>query len=229
MPPTWGGKPSRLRPGLTAMGACGPYSHEPVTCCLPLCLLRQAPPVTATPRLAFTRRCVPHFTTYKDDAETQPEFQIQMPTCCGGMCIDVCAEGLCNCRIPFYVYAPRPPAPPHAAAHVRADPARQAPPRSVSSGSPAAALSPPSRTRARSHGRYPAGELQRGSELAGSTPEPNEKKGTGGMRYAQITKVWGGMASEMFTDADKFELEFPKGIDAVRRRHSSQTRQYSAL
>jgi len=111
--------------------------------------------------------CVPHFTTYKDDAETQPEFQIQMPTCCGGMCIDVCAEGLCNCRIPFYV--------------------------------------------------YPAGELQRGSELAGSTPEPNEKKGTGGMRYAQITKVWGGMASEMFTDADKFELEFPKGIDAAAK------------
>ena len=29
---------------------------------------------------------------------------LHMPTCFGGMCVDCCAEGCCNCRIPFYVY-----------------------------------------------------------------------------------------------------------------------------
>lgn len=29
-----------------------------------------------------------------------------MPTCLGGMVVNVCAEGLCNCRIPFYVFPP---------------------------------------------------------------------------------------------------------------------------
>ena len=29
-----------------------------------------------------------------------------MPTCMGGMLPNLCAEGLCNCRVPFYVFPP---------------------------------------------------------------------------------------------------------------------------
>jgi len=55
------------------------------------------------------------------------EYKVQMPSCVGGMCvrqgklpiggdhaetlpiphrrcIDCCAEGLCNCKVPFYIY-----------------------------------------------------------------------------------------------------------------------------
>jgi len=48
--------------------------------------------------------CVPNFHTYKGVDGQDPEYQIHMPTCCGGMCVNVCAEGCCNCRIPFYMY-----------------------------------------------------------------------------------------------------------------------------
>ena len=64
-----------------------------------------------------------------------------MPTCCGGMCVNVCAEGCCNLRIPFYIY--------------KAD---------------------------------------------NDTP---------GAQVGSITKVWGGLAKEIFTDADTFECTFP--------------------
>ena len=57
----------------------------------------------------------------------------------GGMCVNICAEGLCNCRIPFYIFPPD----------------------------------------------------------AGSTKE--EKIGN-------ITKIWAGLGTEVFTDADKFEV-----------------------
>jgi len=60
----------------------------------------------------------------------------------GGMCINICAEGLCNCRVPFYVFPP----------------------------------------------------------TGGNTVE--EKIGN-------ITKIWTGLGTELFTDADKFEVEFP--------------------
>ena len=110
---------------------------------------------------------MPHFTVYKDAEGKQAEHQIQMPTCCGGLCIDVCAEGCCNCRIPYYV--------------------------------------------------YPVGSLDRGTELMGSRPEADPKKGKEGKKYAQITKVWGGAATEMFSDADKFEVEFPAGSDPASK------------
>lgn len=89
--------------------------------------------------------CIPQF--HIEDEKNQGVFSMQMPTCMGGMCVDCCAEGCCNCRIPFYV--------------------------------------------------YPHGVSERGKELQS------------GAKPAQITKVWGGMATEMFSDADKFELLFP--------------------
>jgi hypothetical protein len=46
--------------------------------------------------------CVPSFNVTRPDGAVQ--YKIHMPTCCGGMCVDVCAEGCCNCRIPFYIY-----------------------------------------------------------------------------------------------------------------------------
>ena len=70
------------------------------------------------------------------------EYKISMPTCMGGLCVNIFAEGLCNCRIPFYIFKPD----------------------------------------------------------SGTTKE--EKVGN-------ITKIWAGLGSELFTDADKFELNFP--------------------
>ena len=48
--------------------------------------------------------CVPSFNVYKPDGEA--EYLLSPPTCCDGMCIDIFAEGLCNCRIPMYVFRP---------------------------------------------------------------------------------------------------------------------------
>jgi len=45
---------------------------------------------------------VPSFTI--SDNQKKPVFQVQMPTCCAGLCVNVFAEGCCNCRIPFYIY-----------------------------------------------------------------------------------------------------------------------------
>ena len=28
------------------------------------------------------------------------KYELQQPTCCGGLCINFFAEGLCNCKIP---------------------------------------------------------------------------------------------------------------------------------
>jgi hypothetical protein len=47
---------------------------------------------------------VPNFKVMKSDGTHQ--FDIHQPTCCGGCCVDICAEGCCNCRIPFYIYPP---------------------------------------------------------------------------------------------------------------------------
>jgi len=47
---------------------------------------------------------VPGFNVIKPDGEV--EYRVSMPTCAGGMCVNICAEGLCNCRIPFYVFLP---------------------------------------------------------------------------------------------------------------------------
>mmetsp|Transcript_47108 Transcript_47108/g.112291 ORF Transcript_47108/g.112291 Transcript_47108/m.112291 type:complete len:284 (+) Transcript_47108:150-1001(+) len=88
---------------------------------------------------------VPRFTI--NDASGNPQFTLSQPTCVGGLCVDICAEGFCNCRVPFYVY-------PLGANHVA------------------------------------------------------------GFEVGKIVKIWykkswSGLATEMFTDADKFELEFP--------------------
>jgi len=40
------------------------------------------------------------------DITGKEEYAVQMPSCCGGLCVDCMAEGLCNCKIPFYVYPP---------------------------------------------------------------------------------------------------------------------------
>ena len=51
--------------------------------------------------------CVPAFSVY--NASGQPEYVLSPPTCIGGMCMDIFAEGLCNCRIPMYLYSPNTP------------------------------------------------------------------------------------------------------------------------
>jgi len=34
------------------------------------------------------------------------EFALQQPSCCGGFCVNPMAEGLCNCKLPIYIYPP---------------------------------------------------------------------------------------------------------------------------
>merc|ERR1712039_658044 len=51
--------------------------------------------------------CVPSIML--TDATGAPEFNIQMPTCCGGLCVNCMAEGCCNCKVPFYIYLPGTP------------------------------------------------------------------------------------------------------------------------
>jgi len=46
--------------------------------------------------------CVPTFELYR--ADQSPEYRLHQPTCCGGVCVNCCAQGCCNCRIPFYFY-----------------------------------------------------------------------------------------------------------------------------
>lgn len=48
--------------------------------------------------------CVPAIKVKNADGAI--DYSVQMPTCMGGMCVNVCAEGLCNCKIPFYLYPP---------------------------------------------------------------------------------------------------------------------------
>lgn len=48
--------------------------------------------------------CIPNL-VIKDGAGI-PQYHLHMPTCLGGVCCDCKAEGLCNCKIPFYIYKP---------------------------------------------------------------------------------------------------------------------------
>ena len=48
--------------------------------------------------------CIPNLKV--KDAAGNVEYQVQFPSCMGGMCVDCMAEGLCNCKIPLYIYAP---------------------------------------------------------------------------------------------------------------------------
>ena len=46
---------------------------------------------------------VPRFDIYDN---TGNKFFISQPTCCGGFCVNCMAKGCCNCKIPFYIFAP---------------------------------------------------------------------------------------------------------------------------
>jgi hypothetical protein len=70
------------------------------------------------------------------------EFRLSQPTCFAGFCVNIFAEGLCNCRIPFYLF-------------------------------------------------------------------PSTGGTTAAEKVGSVTKVWSGLGSELFTDADKFEVGFP--------------------
>jgi hypothetical protein len=91
--------------------------------------------------------CLPTFDIM--DAQGNKNFVMHLPTCCGGMCINCCAEGCCNCKIPFYIY---------------------------------------------------------------TAGKGDEKKQVG-----KITKIWGGLTTELFSDADKFELDYPPGANAATK------------
>ena len=46
--------------------------------------------------------CVPQFNVIRPDGTI--EYKLSQPTCCGDMLVNCCAEGICNCRIPFYIF-----------------------------------------------------------------------------------------------------------------------------
>jgi len=90
--------------------------------------------------------CLPKIKV-KDESGLE-EYTVKMPDCCAGLCVDIFAEGLCNCKVPFYIYPP------------------------------------------------------------GS-------KGQKGDEVGKIVKIWRGFGTEVFTDADSFQLDFPPGINAT--------------
>jgi hypothetical protein len=47
---------------------------------------------------------IPQYNIY--DENGQQEYEMHQPTCCGGLCVDLNAEGFCNCKIPYYIYTP---------------------------------------------------------------------------------------------------------------------------
>jgi len=48
--------------------------------------------------------CVPHYNTILPDGTI--EYEMHMPTCMGGLCVNCCSQGCCNCRVPFLLYPP---------------------------------------------------------------------------------------------------------------------------
>lgn len=48
--------------------------------------------------------CVPSFKVL--DMHQNVQYSVRQPTCCGGCCVNCCAEGFCSCRFPFYFYEP---------------------------------------------------------------------------------------------------------------------------
>jgi len=105
--------------------------------------------------------CVPNWSVYKQDI-TDVEYDLHMPTCMGGMCVNVCAQGLCNCRIPFYFYAP-------------------------------------------------GGDEESAVLAEKCTPVPGMENE---VPKAQICKIFSGLTTEIFTDADTFEVKCPTGAPA---------------
>jgi len=49
--------------------------------------------------------CPTPYYQIKDGSGTT-QFELQQPVCCGGLMVNIFAEGLCNCKIPFYLYPP---------------------------------------------------------------------------------------------------------------------------
>ena len=84
--------------------------------------------------------CIPKFNI--TDAAGKLEFIMSKPTCVGGLCVDCCAEGLCTCRVPFYIFE-------GGVEHVK------------------------------------------------------------GKQSGKMVKVWSGMAEELLSDSDNFEVVFP--------------------
>lgn len=41
-----------------------------------------------------------------EDQSGKHEYNVSMPSCMGGICVDCMAEGCCNCKIPFYIFKP---------------------------------------------------------------------------------------------------------------------------
>jgi hypothetical protein len=52
--------------------------------------------------------CVPSFKVLSGSIPGQGvhQYNMHMPTCCGGMCVDMCSQGCCSCRLPFHIYLP---------------------------------------------------------------------------------------------------------------------------
>jgi len=44
---------------------------------------------------------LPQYTIF--DQNDHPSYKVHPPVC-AMCCVDICAEGLCNCRVPFYLY-----------------------------------------------------------------------------------------------------------------------------
>jgi hypothetical protein len=40
------------------------------------------------------------------DETGKVQYQMQQPSCMGGMCVNCFAEGCCNCKVPFYMFEP---------------------------------------------------------------------------------------------------------------------------
>jgi hypothetical protein len=52
--------------------------------------------------------CVPNYKVMAGPSNTTGthQFNLHMPTCCCGMCVDCCSQGCCSCRVPFNIYVP---------------------------------------------------------------------------------------------------------------------------
>jgi hypothetical protein len=78
-------------------------------CCLGLCI--NSPPFIQNMNMGDVGTvdipcffCIPNMKVKTPDGNVQ--YQLQQPSCMGGMCVNCMAEGCCNCKIPFYIYEP---------------------------------------------------------------------------------------------------------------------------
>eukprot|EP00287_Rhodomonas_sp_CCMP768_P003522 CAMPEP_0196732952 /NCGR_PEP_ID=MMETSP1091-20130531/12197_1 /TAXON_ID=302021 /ORGANISM="Rhodomonas sp., Strain CCMP768" /LENGTH=257 /DNA_ID=CAMNT_0042076287 /DNA_START=59 /DNA_END=832 /DNA_ORIENTATION=- len=73
-------------------------------CCFQELQVRDAQGNEAGATVETCYNCVPQYNILRPDGSV--EYKLSQPTCCGGCCVNICAEGICNCRIPFYILAP---------------------------------------------------------------------------------------------------------------------------